>query len=93
MRGLIEASGTGFWRPARTLLRHDSRPGSKAEGVCWASRNWMAAMFTHFRRHLQPGEGFLDVGCGWGALVIYAAQHYGARATGCTLSHSQYALQ
>ncbi|HXJ13199.1 MAG TPA: class I SAM-dependent methyltransferase [Candidatus Limnocylindrales bacterium] len=40
--------------------------------------------------NLQPGEQFLDVGCGWGALVIHAVQRYGARATGCTLSSSQY---
>lgn len=39
---------------------------------------------------LKPGEAFLDVGCGWGALVIHAAQHYGARASGCTLSHRQF---
>ncbi len=28
---------------------------------------------------LQPGERLLDIGCGWGALVIYAAQHYGVQ--------------
>src|SRR6267154_853493 len=35
---------------------------------------------------LQPGERFLDIGCGWGALVLRAAKKYGARATGVTLS-------
>jgi len=30
---------------------------------------------------LQPGERFLDIGCGWGALVIHAAQRYGVRRT------------
>lgn len=39
---------------------------------------------------LQPGERFLDVGCGWGALVEHAATSYGADATGCTVSHAQY---
>jgi cyclopropane-fatty-acyl-phospholipid synthase len=39
---------------------------------------------------LQPGERFLDVGCGWGALVGHAAADYGAAATGCTLSRAQY---
>lgn len=39
---------------------------------------------------LQAGERFLDVGCGWGALIGYAADCYKAQATGCTLSHSQY---
>jgi cyclopropane-fatty-acyl-phospholipid synthase len=41
---------------------------------------------------LKPGERLLDIGCGWGALVIRAAQHYGARAVGVTLSQNQYAL-
>jgi cyclopropane-fatty-acyl-phospholipid synthase len=39
---------------------------------------------------LQPGERFLDVGCGWGALVECAAARYGAHAVGCTLSQAQY---
>src|SRR5882757_5939782 len=38
---------------------------------------------------LQPGEKFLDIGCGWGALVIHAAQNYGVRAHGVTLSPQQ----
>jgi cyclopropane-fatty-acyl-phospholipid synthase len=38
---------------------------------------------------LRPGESFLDVGCGWGALVIHAAQRYGVRANGVTLSPQQ----
>jgi cyclopropane-fatty-acyl-phospholipid synthase len=41
---------------------------------------------------LQPGERLLDIGCGWGALVIRAAQKYGARAVGVTLSKNQYEL-
>jgi len=38
---------------------------------------------------LREGERFLDVGCGWGGLVVYAAEHYGVAATGCTLSPQQ----
>ena len=38
---------------------------------------------------LQPGERLLDIGCGWGGLVIYAAQHYGVEAYGITLSQAQ----
>ena len=38
---------------------------------------------------LQPGERFLDIGCGWGALVIWAAKHYGVHAHGITLSQAQ----
>lgn len=39
---------------------------------------------------LQPGDRFLDVGCGWGALVRWAAKYYGARAHGITLSQQQW---
>jgi cyclopropane-fatty-acyl-phospholipid synthase len=39
---------------------------------------------------LQPGDEFLDIGCGWGALIFRAAQSYGVRATGITLSKNQY---
>src|SRR5688572_20205293 len=35
---------------------------------------------------LQPGERFLDVGAGWGALLLWAAENYGVQATGITLS-------
>ncbi len=38
---------------------------------------------------LAPGERFLDIGCGWGALVCHAARHYGVRAHGITLSEAQ----
>ncbi|NGZ59234.1 MAG: SAM-dependent methyltransferase [Nitrospira sp. LK265] len=40
---------------------------------------------------LQPGERFLDIGCGWGGLILHAAQHYGVRAVGITLSDNQFA--
>lgn len=39
--------------------------------------------------NLQPGQKLLDVGCGWGALVIRAALKYGAICTGITLSEEQ----
>ncbi len=38
---------------------------------------------------LRTRNRFLDIGCGWGALVIHAAAHYGVQATGCTLSRNQ----
>jgi len=41
---------------------------------------------------LQPGQSLLDIGCGWGALVIRAARQYGAHCVGITLSENQYAL-
>ncbi len=39
---------------------------------------------------LQKGESYLDIGCGWGALVCWAAKHYGVRAHGITLSRNQF---
>ena len=41
---------------------------------------------------LKPGQRLLDVGCGWGGLVIHAARHYGVRAVGVTLSDGQFEL-
>jgi len=38
---------------------------------------------------LQPGQKFLDIGCGWGALAMHAADRYGVDATGITLSEPQ----
>src|SRR5678815_5700670 len=38
---------------------------------------------------LKAGETMLDIGCGWGSLSIWAAQHYGVRAHGVTLSKAQ----
>ncbi|MDQ7011099.1 MAG: class I SAM-dependent methyltransferase [Mariprofundaceae bacterium] len=39
---------------------------------------------------LSPGQALLDIGCGWGALAIWAARFYGARVHGITLSKAQY---
>ncbi|MDX2702511.1 cyclopropane-fatty-acyl-phospholipid synthase [Streptomyces sp. PA03-6a] len=38
---------------------------------------------------LRPGQRLLDVGCGWGSMVMHAAEHYGVHATGVTLSTEQ----
>ena len=38
---------------------------------------------------LRPGQRLLDVGCGWGGLVMHAAREYGVDATGITLSQPQ----
>ncbi|MFG2141601.1 class I SAM-dependent methyltransferase [Streptomyces sp. NPDC048650] len=40
---------------------------------------------------LQEGERLLDVGCGWGSMVLHAAREYGVRAVGITLSEEQAA--
>jgi cyclopropane-fatty-acyl-phospholipid synthase len=38
---------------------------------------------------LKPGERLLDIGCGWGALILHAASHYGVECVGITLSVPQ----
>ena len=38
---------------------------------------------------LQPGMRLLDVGCGWGGMVMHAVKHYGVKAIGVTLSEQQ----
>lgn len=41
---------------------------------------------------LMPGDRLLDIGCGWGGLIIHAAREYGVRALGVTLSRQQQEL-
>ncbi|MEM9487310.1 MAG: class I SAM-dependent methyltransferase [Cyanobacteria bacterium P01_F01_bin.116] len=41
---------------------------------------------------LKPGESLIDIGCGWGGMLIYAAENYGITGTGVTLSDEQAAL-
>lgn len=41
---------------------------------------------------VQPGDTLLDIGCGWGALVLRAADKFGARCVGITLSQKQHDL-
>jgi cyclopropane-fatty-acyl-phospholipid synthase len=38
---------------------------------------------------LGPGQRLLDVGCGWGSMILHAAEHYGVHAVGATLSAQQ----
>jgi len=41
---------------------------------------------------LEPGQTLLDIGCGWGALALWAARHYGVQVHGITLSQAQQQL-
>jgi cyclopropane-fatty-acyl-phospholipid synthase len=41
---------------------------------------------------LRPGEQLLDIGCGWGGLAKFAAEHYGVEVTGVTVSKEQQKL-
>jgi cyclopropane-fatty-acyl-phospholipid synthase len=65
-----------FTRPEATL---DQAQEAKLEHLCRKLR-------------LRRGQHLLDIGCGWGGLAMYAAEHYGVRVTGITLSRSQAEL-
>jgi len=41
---------------------------------------------------LQPGMRLLDIGCGWGGMVLHAAEHHGVEAVGVTISQNQVDL-
>lgn len=65
-----------YWRdPAMSLAQAQE---AKLELVCRKLR-------------LAPGQRFLDVGAGWGGLLLWAAEHHGVTATGITLSRHQHA--
>lgn len=53
--------------------------------------------YEHICRKLQlkEGESLVDIGCGWGGMLLYAARHFGVKGLGCTLSVHQadYAKQ
>ena len=40
--------------------------------------------------NLKEGESLLDIGCGWGTLLIEAAKKYKVKGLGITLSEEQY---
>ncbi len=62
-----------FSRPDQDL---DSAQRDKLDIVCRKLR-------------LKPGDRLLDIGCGWGGLIIHAVREYGANAVGITLSQGQ----
>ena len=63
----------GYWKDARNLNE--------------AQENKLRLIFN--KLELQPGMRVLDIGCGWGGLSLYAAQHYGVQVLGVTLSQAQ----
>jgi cyclopropane-fatty-acyl-phospholipid synthase len=60
---------------------------SPAEGLDAAQERKLDYICSKMR--LREGDRLLDIGCGWGGLVIHAAQRYGADALGITLSRPQ----
>lgn len=61
-----------------------------SESLEEAQRNKLDLICKKLR--LKPGEEMLDIGCGWGSLVLHAAKYYGVHATGITLSERQFAF-
>ncbi|MFN3868326.1 MAG: class I SAM-dependent methyltransferase [Hyphomicrobiaceae bacterium] len=60
------------------------------QDIATAQKNKLDMVCRKLR--LKPGDRFLDIGSGWGGLVCHAAQHYGVRAHGITLSEEQLAF-
>lgn len=67
------AYSCGYWATATTL---EQAQEAKLELICR-------------KLQLQPGMRLLDIGCGWGSLMAYAAQHYGVECVGVTVSQEQ----
>jgi cyclopropane-fatty-acyl-phospholipid synthase len=63
----------GYWKDATTL---DEAQLAKLRLICE-------------KLQLPPGEHLLDIGCGWGGLARFAAERYGVRVTGVTVSRAQ----
>jgi cyclopropane-fatty-acyl-phospholipid synthase len=65
-----------YWRGANMTL--EGAQAAKLDHICK-------------KLMLREGERFLDIGAGWGGLLLWAAEHYGVRADGITLSKNQHA--
>ncbi|MFF4339493.1 class I SAM-dependent methyltransferase [Kitasatospora sp. NPDC001540] len=66
-----------YWEPAAKSL--EDAQAAKLDLICR-------------KLGLRPGMRLLDVGCGWGSLVLHAARHYGVHAVGVSISTEQVAL-
>lgn len=66
-----------YWETAQTL---DEAQETKLDLICRKLK-------------LEPGISLLDIGCGWGGLLQYAAEKYGVRGMGVTLSEDRPLLQ
>ncbi len=78
-RGMLDSRmiySCGYWDGARDL---DQAQEYKLDLVCR-------------KLQLAPGQRLLDIGCGWGGLARFAAERYGMRVTGVTISREQAEL-
>ncbi len=70
----------GYWSSPTTPARDlDDAQEQKLDLVCR-------------KLNLQPGQTVLDIGCGWGSFAKFAAEKYGVKVTGVTISKEQAAL-
>ncbi|MCA1770523.1 MAG: cyclopropane fatty acyl phospholipid synthase [Halomonas sp.] len=63
----------GYWKKADTLAEAQE---AKLDLICR-------------KLELEPGMRVLDIGCGWGSFMAYAAEHYGVECVGLTISREQ----
>jgi cyclopropane-fatty-acyl-phospholipid synthase len=70
------AYSCGYWKKAANLAEAQT---AKYELICR-------------KLELRAGETLLDIGCGWGGLARYAAEHYGVNVHGITVSREQQAM-
>jgi cyclopropane-fatty-acyl-phospholipid synthase len=73
MLGPTMAYSCGYWKNATTL---EDAQNAKLDLICR-------------KLQLKPGMRVLDIGCGWGAFMAYAARHYGVKGVGVTVSKRQ----
>lgn len=66
---------------------HDPGAQDGSYGITEAQRDKLELICA--KLGLQPGMRLLDVGCGWGSLLLYAAERHGVHATGVTISAQQ----
>lgn len=66
----------GYWKQANTL---DEAQAAKLDLICR-------------KLNLQPSQRVLDIGCGWGSFLKFAAERYGIRGVGITVSKEQQTL-
>lgn len=80
-----------FYRPwlGETLAYSCAYFESPNDSVDVAQTNKLELICRKLR--LQPGERFLDIGCGWGSLILHAAYRHNVFAQGITISRSQVA--
>ena len=70
------AYSCAYWPQAQTLAQAQE---AKLDLICQ-------------KLQLKPGMTLLDIGCGWGSLMFFAAEHYGAQCVGLTISKEQAKL-